>query len=159
MDMTATIDELRDLLDRTPADELPPLTRTLVCGTDAAALFEGPLTIAEVAERTGVTAHTLRYYERIGLVDVDRDSAGHRSYDQESVGRVIFIGRLRVSGLPIRDIQRYIALVADGESTVPARRQLLEEHRERVRRQVEELQFALAVVDYKITTYGGHCGD
>jgi DNA-binding transcriptional MerR regulator len=112
-------------------------------------------TISEVAERTGVTAHTLRYYERIGLLDVPRDSAGRRHYTPDDVDRVVFITRLRQLDMPIRDIQRYFELVLAGPATEPDRLALLVEHRETVRVRMEALRIALDVVDYKIAKYGG----
>ncbi|WP_053206429.1 MerR family transcriptional regulator [Jiangella muralis] len=112
-------------------------------------------TISEVAERTGVTAHTLRYYERAGLLDVPRDSAGRRHYTPDDVDRVVFITRLRQLDMPIRDIQRYFELAALGPATEPERLALLVEHREAVRVRMEALRIALDVVDFKIAKYGG----
>lgn len=112
-------------------------------------------TISEVAERIGVTAHTLRYYERIGLLDVQRDSAGRRHYTPDDVDRVVFITRLRQLDMPIRDIQRYFELAAAGEGTEPDRLALLVRHREAVRVRLEALRVALDVVDFKIAKYGG----
>lgn len=65
----------------------------------------------EVAEITGVCAHTFRYYERIGLVEVDRDAGGRRVYDPEALARGVFVTRLRMSDMPIRDIARYLELL------------------------------------------------
>ncbi|BDH55594.1 MerR family transcriptional regulator [Tsukamurella sp. PLM1] len=120
---------------------------------------DGPLTVAEVAELVGITAHTLRYYERIGLVTVERDGAGHRRYGPRALARVIFLTRLRLSGMPIADITEYIHLVDGGEATVPARLALLQAHRARTVAQIEDLRYSLAVIDYKIATYGGALGD
>lgn len=142
----------------TSADELPPVTE-LLCTSALPESIDGPLGIAEVAELVGVSAHTLRYYERIGLVQVDRDRSGYRAYDREAIGRIVFVTRLRLSDMPIRDIARYAALVEVGDHTVSERRRLLEEHRESIRRQLADLQVALAVVDYKITHYGGDLSD
>ena len=114
------------------------------------------MTIAEVAERTGVSAHTLRYYERIGLLDVARDAAGHRLYTRDDYARVVFLNRLRMTGMSIRELQRYITLVAGGEETVPERLRMLLKHRDAVRAQIEELVFALETIEFKIATYGGH---
>lgn len=115
------------------------------------------LSIAEVAERTGVTAHTLRYYERIGLVSVPRDAAGRRVYGQEEIARVVFITRLRLTAMPIRDIQAYFALVAEGPGNEDKRLALLEAHRDQVKARITELESALGVIEYKIATYGGGC--
>ena len=116
-----------------------------------------PLPIAAVAEETGVTAHTLRYYERVGLLDVPRDDAGRRMYTAREVSQVVFITRLRQTAMPIRDIQAYFRLVRAGEGNEDQRLALLERHRDQVRARIAELKAALEAVEFKITTYGGHC--
>lgn len=118
-----------------------------------------PMTIAEVADLLEVSVHTLRYYERAGLVEVDRDSIGHRSYTPEAVRRLVFLTRMRLSGMAIRDLQHYVSLVDSGEQTVPERLDMLLEHRDTIRRQIRELTLSLAATEYKITTYGGTTGD
>jgi DNA-binding transcriptional MerR regulator len=141
--MTASVDTVLDLLQRQDA---------------AAPAKDATLTIAEMAERTGVSAHTLRYYERIGLLSVARDAAGYRKYNAGDYARVVFLNRLRLTGMSIRDLQRYVALVAEGEASVPERLQMLVAHRDAVRAQIQELTFALETVEFKIATYGGHTG-
>lgn len=116
------------------------------------------LTIADVAARTGVTAHTLRYYERIGLLDVGRDDGGRRAYSVHDLRRVVFLTRMRLSDMPIRDLQRYVALANDGPSTEPERLQLLLAHRESVAARLANLEEALRIIDFKIDVYGGSCG-
>lgn len=118
----------------------------------------GELTIAEVAEASGISAHTLRYYERIGLVEVGRDNAGHRRYDRDALARVVFVTRLRASDMPIRTIRRYVELVRRGSVTEPERLALMQDHRATIQRRLQEMQAALAVIDYKIDAYGGSCG-
>jgi DNA-binding transcriptional MerR regulator len=118
-----------------------------------------PMTIAEVANLLDISAHTLRYYERVGLIEVDRDSNGHRSYRPEVVRRLVFLTRMRLSGMAIRDLQHYISLVDSGEQTVPERLEMLLEHRDTIRRQIRELTLSLAATEYKIATYGGTTGD
>jgi DNA-binding transcriptional MerR regulator len=143
--MTVVTDEVHRALDR--------LRRQ-----DAAVPEPGAsLSIAEMAERTGVSAHTLRYYERIGLLDVPRDAAGHRRYGAGDYARVVFLNRLRMTGMPIRALQRYIALAGEGEGTVPERLAMLEAHRDAVRAQLQELALALEAVEFKIASYGGAC--
>ncbi len=115
--------------------------------------------IGELAEQVGMSTDTLRYYERAGLVDVDRDSSGHRIYRPEAVRRLVFLTRMRLSGMAIRDLQHYIALVDGGDQTVPERLDMLLEHRDTIRRQIRELTLSLAATEYKITTYGGTTGD
>lgn len=116
-------------------------------------------TIAEVADLLDVTAYTLRYYERIGLVQVDRNAEGHRRYSSDAIRRLVFLTRMRLSGMAIRDLQYYIELVDAGEDTVPERLDMLMEHRDTIRRQIRELTLSLAATEYKIATYGGRAGD
>ena len=118
----------------------------------------GPMTIAEVADLLDLSAHTLRYYERAGLVEVDRDGSGHRSYRPEAVRRLVFLTRMRLSGMAMRDLQHYVELVDAGETTVPERLDMLLEHRDTIRRQLRELTLSLAATEYKIATYGGATG-
>lgn len=113
-----------------------------------------PRTISEVAEQTGISAHALRYYERIGLLDVGRDSAGHRCYSAGDIRRVGFITRLRQTDMPIRKIQRYFALVDAGPQTKPDRLELLIRHRESVLARMGTLRSALDAIDFKIAFYG-----
>ncbi|WP_028922040.1 MerR family transcriptional regulator [Pseudonocardia acaciae] len=119
----------------------------------------GPMSITEVADLLDISPHTLRYYERIGLVEVGRDGSGHRRYDAASVRRLVFLTRMRLSGMAMRDLQHYIALVDNGEVTVPERLDMLLEHRDTIRRQIKELTLSLAATEYKIATYGGRAGD
>ena len=112
-------------------------------------------TPGQVVEKTGFSLDTLRYYERIGLLDVRRDAAGYRCYDERAMARIVFISRLRASGMPIGTISHYLELVLEGDHTEPQRLALMQEHRDRIQRQLRDLQLALAVTDYKITVYGG----
>ena len=109
--------------------------------------------IATTADRLGVSAHTLRYYERIGLVRVERDASGRRRYDAAGVRRLVFLTRMRTSGMPIRDLRRYVALVKAGRDTVPERLSLLTEHRDELRARIDELRLALSATEYKISVY------
>src|SRR3954467_13938728 len=90
---------------------------------------DATLTIAELAERTGVSAHTLRYYERVGLLSVGRDAAGQRRYTDADVSRVVFLNRLRTTGMPIRELCRYVELVNAGPHTEPERLTMLLDRR------------------------------
>jgi DNA-binding transcriptional MerR regulator len=123
----------------------------------AIAVQDQTFTIAEVADQTGVSAHALRYYERIGLLDVGRQASGHRRFTEHDVERVVFIGRLRATAMPIREIQRYFALVAGGPATEGERLALLQAHRATVLDRISELEGALGAIEYKITRYGGTC--
>lgn len=114
--------------------------------------------ITEVAGLLDISPHTLRYYERAGLVEVARDGNGHRVYDAHAVRRLVFLTRMRLSGMPMRDLQHYISLVDAGEHTVPERLDLLLAHRDTIRRRIRELTLSLAATEYKIATYGGSTG-
>ena len=149
-----------ELVDRRAAiaayhPELEPVDPDLLCLLELPDDLPDDLSIAEDAELTGLTAHTLRYYERIGLVDVRRDAAGYRSYNQRAMSRIVFISRLRASGMSIGAISHYLELVVEGDDTAPQRLALMQEHRDRIQRQLRDLQLALAVTDYKIAVYGG----
>lgn len=112
--------------------------------------------IGELAERSGMSAHTIRYYERIGLLPyAPRDSARQRDYDASILVWLAFLGRLKTTGMPIRQMLRYAALRARGAGTEAERRRLLVAHRDRVRAHVAELQDCLRVLDTKIAGYGG----
>jgi DNA-binding transcriptional MerR regulator len=121
--------------------------------------LDGPLTITQAADLLDVSPHTLRYYERAGLVTVGRDPGGHRSYDAGAVRRLVFLTRMRLSGMPMRDLQHYVRLADQGDETVPERLDMLLEHRDTIRGQIRELTLSLAATEYKIATYGGRTGD
>jgi DNA-binding transcriptional MerR regulator len=112
------------------------------------------LTIQQVAERTGLSAHTLRYYERIGLIHpVGRAASGHRQYSVSDVGWLDFMRCLRSTGMPIREVKRYAELFAQGDSTLAERRALLEAHRRRIEDDLRELSRNLEAIKYKIAYY------
>jgi DNA-binding transcriptional MerR regulator len=115
------------------------------------------LTIAQAAAQTGLTAHTLRYYERDGLMlaSVDRSTSGHRRYSEHDLTWIELITRLRSTGMPIRDVRRYAALVRDGSGNEAARLALLKAHRERVEAQLAEVTSHLRAIDHKIGIYEG----
>jgi DNA-binding transcriptional MerR regulator len=113
-----------------------------------------PLTIAEVAERTGTSVHTLRYYERIGLIrPVSRARSGHRRYAPEDVQLIEFLRKIRATGMPIRRMLVYAELMRRGEPTFGERRALLEEHRVDVARKLAELTQHLDMIDRKVRMY------
>lgn len=111
-------------------------------------------TISEVAACTGLTAHTLRWYERIGLMPhIDRSHTGQRRYRNRDLDWLAFVGKLRLTGMTVADMVRYAELVREGEHTFPERQELLERTRRDVRARIAELQGTLAVLDYKIDFY------
>jgi DNA-binding transcriptional MerR regulator len=113
-----------------------------------------PLTIQEAAEKTGLTVHTLRYYERIGLLmPIGRAANGHRRYSQQDLNLIRTLNRWRQTKMPLVTVQYYVKLVQEGDSTAGERRALLEAHRKTVVDQIEELQATLELIDYKIQNY------
>ncbi|MEV5709518.1 MerR family transcriptional regulator [Actinoallomurus sp. NPDC052274] len=117
----------------------------------------GGVTIAEAARRTGVSVHTLRYYERAGLVvsPVDRTSGGRRRYRELDLKWIVICTKLRATGMPIRGIRRYAELVAAGPGNEAERLALLEAHRADVLAKLVEIQENLKLIDHKIDTYRG----
>lgn len=87
------------------------------------------MNIGEFADRAGLSAHTLRYYERIGLLRrIARNASGHRDFDATDLAWIAFVKRLKATGMPLADIRRYAELRAAGEATTAARQALLETH-------------------------------
>jgi DNA-binding transcriptional MerR regulator len=113
------------------------------------------LTISDAARAVGVSAHTLRYYERAGLMrdPVERNTATHRRYTDEDLRWVILLTRLRATGMPIRRMRDYADLVRAGAGNERERLALLESHRTAVLEQLDEVQRSLAAIDAKIDLY------
>ena len=113
------------------------------------------LSIAEAAERTGLSTHTLRYSERDGMMlhDVGRSSSGHRVYTERDLSWVAMLTRLRATGMPIREVRAYAALCRRGDGNELARLELLQTHRARVLAQLAEVTEHLGAIDDKIGIY------
>lgn len=112
------------------------------------------MTIAEVAQKYGLTADTLRYYERVGLIpSVRRTGGGIRNYDEEACRWVEFVKCMRSAGLPVETLIEYVALCGQGEQTAEARKALLLEQRDILQTRIEEMQKTLERLDYKIKNY------
>src|SRR5690606_21147497 len=116
-------------------------------------------TIAKVARRTGLTPHTLRYYEREGLLlrEVDRSATGHRLYHEDDISWIKMITRLRATGMPIREVRRYADLARAGDATREERLELLRAHRQRVVEWLATVEEHLKAIDYKIEFYEECC--
>lgn len=112
-------------------------------------------TVSETAARTGLSEHTLRYYERAGLLPhIGRHGSGrHRRYSAQDLRALEFLKRLRSTGMPVSEMQRYVALFLAGDESLLERVEMLQRHRERVREQIAALEAHLAVIDYKIENY------
>jgi DNA-binding transcriptional MerR regulator len=117
------------------------------------------LTISEAAERTGLTRHTLRYYERDGLMlGVGRAGSGHRRYSERDLGWIELITKLRATGMPIREVRRYAEMVRAGDGNEGERLALLRAHRKRVLAQLDAMAAHLNAIDMKISYYAGASG-
>jgi DNA-binding transcriptional MerR regulator len=115
------------------------------------------LSIAEAARRTGVSVHTLRYYERAGLAvaPIDRTAGGRRRYQQLDLDWITICTRLRATGMPIKAIRRYAQLVSAGRGNEQERLALLEAHHGEVTAKLAELHENLKLIDHKISVYRG----
>ena len=112
------------------------------------------LTIQEVAKATGLTAHTLRYYERIGLIHpINREENTRRCYTAEDVGWIDFLLKLRATGMSIKDMQRYAELQRQGDATLLERVEMLKSLRDKVESHIEEMNEHLKLIYYKIDYY------
>src|SRR6187401_2514588 len=112
------------------------------------------LTIQEVSETTGLSAHTLRYYERIGLIHpIEREENTRRLYTEDDVGWIDFLLKLRATGMSIKDMQRYAELQRMGDGTLPERLEMLKTLRLHVESHIEEMNEHLKLIHYKIDYY------
>lgn len=113
------------------------------------------LSIADAAAVSGLTAHTLRYYERDGLMldSVGRAASGHRRYTERDLTWIRLITRLRSTGMPIREIRAYAALVRAGDGNEAERLALLRAHRERVLARLVEVRENLDAIEFKVDLY------
>lgn len=122
------------------------------------------MTIAEVAKEYNISADTLRYYERIGLLPaVNRTQGGIRDYNEADCRWVEFIKCMRSAGLSVEALTEYVMLAQKGESTFEQRRQILIEQRDHLLQRIQELQESLDRLNFKISNYdslmaaGGNC--
>ncbi len=113
------------------------------------------LSIGQVAERTGLSVHTLRFYEAEGIMvdPVERAPGGRRSYREDDVEWLTICTNLRSSGMPLPEIRRYAALVRAGAGNEADRLELLREHREEVLARIAKLHQWLAVISHKVAVY------
>jgi len=118
------------------------------------------LSIGQVAERTGLSVHALRFYEREGILadPVRRESNGRRIYSEDDVDWLEMCVRFRSSGMPLDTIRRYTDLVRQGPGNEQDRLALLQGHQEHVRTQIQELTECLNVITHKVDIYTEHLG-
>lgn len=110
--------------------------------------------IQEVARKFGLSAHTLRYYDKEGLLPfVGRDKSGNRVFTDTDLQWLTMICCLKNTGMPIKEIKQYADWCAQGPDTIDERKAMLLAHRKNVVKQMEELQKHLALIDSKIAVY------
>lgn len=111
---------------------------------------EEAVPIGEAARQAGVSAHTLRYYERLGLISpVARGRRGERRYGASDLEWVAFLKRLRATGMPVREMARFAELRRGGDATLAERARLLDQHADRIRRRISGLRGDLRAIDVK----------
>jgi len=116
--------------------------------------------IQEVSRKTGLTVHTLRYYEKEGLIPgVERSQGGFRQYTDEDLERLGLICCLKNTGMSIQEIARFVELAQKGDSTLEERVELLRSHRELVLARMAEMQKHLDKVTWKLNFYSGKLAD
>jgi len=112
------------------------------------------LTIAEVSKKYGLSADTLRYYERIGLIPpVPRTKGGVRDYGEESCGWIELMKCMRAAGVQIEALIEYVKLFRQGDSTIGARKAILVEQRDQLLSRMAEMQSSLELLNEKIDGY------
>ena len=112
------------------------------------------MTIAEVSKKYDISADTLRYYERIGLVPpVPRNKSGIRDYDEESCRWIELMKCMRKAGVQIEALIEYVALFRQGDATIDARKAILMEQRNQLMERMADLQESLTLLNYKIERY------
>ncbi|WP_225046511.1 MerR family transcriptional regulator [Lacticaseibacillus kribbianus] len=111
--------------------------------------------IGEFAARLGLSADTLRYYEKEGLLAPHRDANGQRDYTEEDVAWLLFLLHLKGTGMTMAQLRRYVRLRAQGDATIAARLALLQDVQEEAQAQLRALQHNLTVLDDKVAWYQG----
>lgn len=112
------------------------------------------MNIKEFAEVSGISAHTLRYYEKIGVFqDVKRNDSGHRNYTEADILWAQFINRLKETGMPLEQIRQYAVLRKQGEGTAEARMHLLKNHAATLKKRLAEEKQHLKKIHEKIAWY------
>lgn len=109
--------------------------------------------IGDFAKLTGLSIHTLRYYEHEGLITPKRNSGNRRYYTDKDLAWITFIKRLKATGMPIKQIRRYAELRTEGDSTLSPRLAMLASHRQALNEQINQLKNHLEKLDEKIYFY------
>jgi DNA-binding transcriptional MerR regulator len=118
--------------------------------------MEQTYTIQEVAERTGISIYTLRYYEHIGLIhSIGRLQNSHRRYSEADIGWIEFLLKLRATGMPIQQMRAYAELQRLGDASLAERIEMLKAHQRETEAHIRQLTEHLALINYKIQFYEG----
>ncbi|MDF2569750.1 MAG: putative HTH-type transcriptional regulator [Sporomusa sp.] len=111
-------------------------------------------TIKQVAERLDLSAYTLRYYEKEGLLPViARDENGNRTFNDNDIEWIVLIRCLRDTGMSVGEIKRYVALCMQGDSTTEVRRQIITRHKQTVEQKIEQMKEYLVKINKKLGHY------
>ena len=112
------------------------------------------MTIKEVSDKLGLSVHTLRYYEKEGLIrNIKRDINGFRNYSDNDVGWLDLIMKLKLTRMPLKDLKKYADLFYANDPDLDKRIEILQEHKKRVHKEIENLKIADQVIDKKVRIY------
>lgn len=108
----------------------------------------------EVAQITGLSEHTLRFYEKQQLIlNIKRDSNNYRLYSDFDIQWIQFLTKVKSTNMPLKDIQKYVELMAKGNSTLAEREEMLLKHKQRIAEQISTLSDTLIQIDNKLLRY------
>ncbi|MFF2089221.1 MerR family transcriptional regulator [Paenibacillus sp. NPDC058174] len=112
------------------------------------------ISIGEAAERLGCPAHTIRYYEKEGLLPfIQRDEQGNRFFVQSDLDWIRLLTCFRATGMKVVDLKKIVDLALEGDETIPQRKAILREHQKELQKKQIELDQAFAAINYKINMY------
>ncbi|SDP03731.1 DNA-binding transcriptional regulator, MerR family [Paenibacillus sp. yr247] len=110
--------------------------------------------IKEVSEKLGIPPHTIRYYEKEGLLpDIQRDGHGNRVFEQKDLDWIKLMTCFRVTGMPVAALKNIVDLAVQGDSTISERKAILENHKQELQKRQMELDEAFEAVNYKLSKY------
>jgi DNA-binding transcriptional MerR regulator len=117
-------------------------------------MAKNTMSIGELSTASGLSTHTLRYYEKLGVLKpADRAASGHRQYRSDAIAWLDFVLRLKITGMPLAEIRKYAQLRAGGDATLQSRLTMLELHRKRLVSNIAALSENLTALDLKTKTY------
>jgi len=110
--------------------------------------------ISEISERSGLSVHTLRYYEKEGLLrNISRNTSGRRKYSEVDLIWLTWIQRLKSTGMSLKDIKQFSVLRTMGDASISDRKNMLIEHSQKLKSDIQRLQNELDIVEYKVEAY------